>query len=455
MSKPTPTSSSPANGAAASSDDAHLKWYQGVDRYAWIILAIAAMGWLFDTMDQNLFNLVRQQSLEDLLRSSVAPEQLGPIAKQMGGTITAIFLLGWAAGGFIFGMLGDKLGRARTMSLTILIYAAFTGLTGLTHTVFWYTVCRFMTALGVGGEFAAGAALVAEVFPNRSRPMALGTLQSLSAVGNMSAAVITYGLSGVGESWRWAFAIGATPAILVFFIRRMVREPEKWVRAQADAKKTGQRIGSIVGLFEDPVLRRNTIAGTLLAVAGIGGLWGVGFFLPDLNRTLFQGLPKAEVTKTVSVAFFFQQFGGLLGMFSYALLAERMGRKPALLLFFILGFGSVEGAFHFIQNRETAFIWSALVGFCALAPFSAYAVYFPELFPTRLRATGTGFCYNCARVLAALAPFALGSMARAFASATDPTQGLRTAASIVACVYIVGFAGLAMAPETKGKPLPE
>jgi MFS family permease len=158
------------------------------------------------------------------------------------------------------------------MALTIIIYAAFTGLTGLATTPFWYGFCRFMTALGVGGEFAAGAALVAEVFPNRSRAMALGTLQALSAVGNMLAALLTLGLSEVSGGWRWAYAFGALPAILVFFIRCVVHEPEKWVEAQREARQENKEVGTIRGLFMDPVLRRNTIGGVLLAMAGVGGV---------------------------------------------------------------------------------------------------------------------------------------------------------------------------------------
>jgi MFS family permease len=454
--EPTPAQDTGIPAPVVSGDDRGLKWYQGVDRYAWTVLAIAALGWLFDTMDQNIFNLVRQPSLEDLLRGSVPADQLGPAAKALGGRITALFLVGWAVGGFIFGMVGDRLGRARTMALTILIYAAFTGLTGLADTPAWYAFCRFMTALGVGGEFAAGAALVAEVFPNRSRPMALGTLQALSAVGNMMAALITLALSEIEGSWRIAYFIGAFPAVLVFFIRRVVREPEAWVTARDDAKLTGKAIGSITGLFREPELARNTLAGTLLAIAGIGGLWGVGFWLPDLIRTVFGplNLPRAEVTRIVSYSFLLQQLGAFFGMFSYAILSERVGRRPALLFFFVLAFASIQGAFRFIDGQTTAFLWSPLVGFCALAPFSAYAVYFPELFPTRLRATGTGFCYNCARILAALAPFMLGTLARSLDVPGDPAGGLRRAASIVACVYVVGLVGLWLAPETKGKPLP-
>lgn len=446
------------NPAAVATNPAEqkLRWYQGVSRYAWTVLAIAALGWLFDTMDQNIFNLVRQSSLTDLLQNRVPADQLKGATSQLSGQITAVFLIGWAVGGFLFGMIGDRFGRTRTMALTILIYASFTGLTGLTNTPLAYGFCRFMTGLGVGGEFAAGAALVAEVFPDRSRAMALGTLQALSAVGNMLAALVTLGLSEVNDSWRWAYAVGALPAILVFFIRRVVREPERWVQAQAEAKESAQEVGTIRGLFRDPVLRRNTIAGTLLAVAGVGGLWGVGFWLPELITSAFSkyNLSGPEMTRMRSYVFLVQMVGALLGMFSYAVLSERIGRRPALLLFFVLAFCAVQATFRGVTDPRTAFLLAPILGFCTLAPFSAYAVYFPELFPTRLRATGIGFCYNCARLVAALAPFALGTLAKIYDVPGDPAAGLRTAASIVACVYVVGLVGLWLAPETKGKPLP-
>ena len=193
---PAPESATGHPLGTASEGDTKQRWYQGVPKQAWIVLAVCALGWLFDTMDQNIFNLVRQPSMLEL----VGPER----AKEVGGNITSVFLIGWAVGGFLFGMIGDKLGRTRTMTVTILIYAVFTGLTGLTKDPFWYGVCRFFTALGVGGEFAAGAALVAEVFPQRSRAMALGTLQALSAVGNALAALITLSLASVENSWRIA-----------------------------------------------------------------------------------------------------------------------------------------------------------------------------------------------------------------------------------------------------------
>jgi hypothetical protein len=285
----------------------------------------------------------------------------------------------------------------------------------------------------------------------------------------MMAALITLALSGQG--WRVAYFIGAVPALLVLWIRASVKEPEKWKQAQANAKEG--ELGNMLDLFRDPVLRRNTIAGTLLALAGVGGVWGVAFFLPDLVGSVFRpmvtnlphvlALPEADraaaIRKTLqdyrSTVSLVQQVGAFLGMFSYAILSERIGRKPALAIFFVAAFVAVQATFWGVRDPLSAYLLAFPLGFCALAPFSAYAVYFPELYPTRLRATGVGFCYNCARLLAATAPYALGSLAIKFADVGDPTLGFRRAASLIACIYVTGFIGLLFAPETKGKPLPE
>src|SRR3989441_5868379 len=193
-----------------------LRWFQGIPKYAWLVFGISALGWMLDCMDQNLFNLVAQRSITDLLRGTVPDAQLQAAVNSWRGSITSLFLVGWAVGGFIFGILGDKLGRARTMMITILIYAIFTGLCGIARNPWEYCAFRFLTAMGVGGEFAAGVALIAEVFPNRSRPLALGALQALSAFGNMTAAVVV--LFVQDTNWRSVFFIGAVPALLVLWI---------------------------------------------------------------------------------------------------------------------------------------------------------------------------------------------------------------------------------------------
>ncbi len=457
--------------------EAGLSWYRGIPRYAWLVLLVAALGWLFDTMDQNLFNQVRNRSLNEILQPAylhAAQGALDAAVKSWAGTLTSIFLIGWAVGGFVFGILGDRLGRTRTMVITICIYAVFTGLNGLAQTPWQYALCRFLTALGVGGEFAAGTALVAETWPARSRPMALGALQSSSAIGNIFAALIALNLAGAG--WRLAYAVGAVPALLVLWIRSAVREPIPWQEARARAIATGNaaELGNIGELLGDPRWRRNTVAGVLMAAAGVGGMWGVGFFLPDLIQSALKPavmrspeliamadpVARAKAASAVLQALsskisIIQQVGAFIGMFSFAPISQRVGRRPALCVFFILAFFAVQAAFRWVHDVQSACLLALPLGIFALAPFAAYAVYFPELYPTRLRSTGIGFCYNGARLLAAAAPFALGQLAHRFAVAGDDSAGLRTAASIVAFVYVLGFIGLIFAPETRGKPLPE
>jgi MFS family permease len=430
--------------------DVQQPWWKGVPRYAWIVLIISSLGWLFDTMDQNLFNMVRQPSMMALLGPDGTKEE----ATRLGGYMTSTFLIGWAVGGFLFGAIGDKFGRAKTMAATILIYAVFTGLNGFVTNPLQYGFCRFMTALGVGGEFAAGAALVAEVFPARSRAMALGVLQALSAVGNAMAAVITLFLSSIGpDYWRTAFFVGAFPAVLVFVIRRVVKEPETWAESKAKSEREGLSTGSILALFKDPTLRRNTIAGTLLAIAGVGALWGVGFWLMDLVGFV-SPLKGKELAHFKSYLSMTQQAGAFIGMLAFTAISERVGRRPALIGAFILAFFAIQGTFRFLDGTSTSYIWAFILGLFTLAPFAAYAVYFPELFPTRLRATGIGFCYNCARIIAAAAPLVLGQLAKSMETGV-PGSGFRAAACVVAFIYVVGFVGIALAPETRGKPLPE
>ncbi len=452
--------------AAVTENSPNLRWFQGLDRYCWVVLTIAALGWLFDTMDQNIWNLVRTPSLEALLSSEhtvggvIDKIGLTADAKAKGGIITAIFLIGWSVGGFIFGILGDRLGRTGTMMLTILIYALFTGLSGAPFVQEWklYAFMRFMTAVGVGGEWAAGAALVAEVFPNRSRPMALGLLQALSAVGNMMASGITLGIGT--DNWRIAYFIGAVPALLVLWIRRSVKEPEQW----HEAKSLGAEMGNISELFTHPVLRRNTIAAMLMATAGVGALWGVGFFSTDLVRAELTtgGVAKTTVSSQVSLMFLLQNLGAFFGMLGFAALSERTNRKTAFYLFFALAWASVLLFFWGVGGKGAdAFRWAAylapIMGFCTLGPLSGFTIYFPELFPTRLRTTGCGFCYNAARVLAAFAPFTLGGLSAHFVKQGGVAAtggGLALAGTLVIFIYILGFIGTAMGPETKGKPLP-
>lgn len=445
-----------------------LKWYQGLERYCWVVLIISALGWLFDTMDQNLFNLVRAPSLRELLHphpenptlTEKEKKDLADDVKFKGYVVTAIFIVGWATGGWIFGILGDRLGRTKTMIYTILIYAIFTGASGLVgvwglpRSWILYSFMRFMTGMGVGGEWAAGAALVAEVFPARSKPMALGLLQSLSAVGNMMASVITLCLGDLDVRWRWAYFVGFLPALLVLWIRKSVKEPEAWKEAKEKAS-LGKELGNISQIFTHPVLRRNTVAAVMMAAAGGIALWGAGFFSTDILReelTRAQMKPE-DIGFRVSVMFLLQNAGSFFGIYLFAVFSERTNRKKAFYLWFVLAWVSLLAFFWGIQDSgaeafSRAVVLAPIMGFCTLGPFSGYTIYFPYLYPTRLRTTGCGFCYNVARYLVAAGVLALGGFG-------VKLGGFAVSATMVSCVYIFGFIGTWLGPETKGKPLPE
>ena len=231
---------------------ANPPWWRELNRYHWFVLIVAALGWLFDCLDQQLFLLARVPAMKSLL-------QPGMSVPEYSGYATSIFLIGWATGGLTFGVLGDRIGRARTMMLTILIYSACTGLSALSQGFWDFAAYRFLTGLGVGGEFAVGVALVAEVMPDRARPYALSLLQALSAVGNISAALIsilfgdleTRQIISAGTGWKWMFVVGALPALLALVIRARLKEPERWKAAQSSSSAKA-RLGSYGELFGNP-----------------------------------------------------------------------------------------------------------------------------------------------------------------------------------------------------------
>lgn len=457
-------------------------WYRELTRYQWYVLVVAALGWLFDTMDQQLFVLARTPALTELLGAETTP----PVLKQYSDIATAIFIAGWATGGLVFGLLGDRWGRARTMMLTILVYSFFTGLSALSFSFYDFAFYRFITGMGVGGEFAAGVSLVAEVMPNRARPFALGLLQALSAVGNMTAAGISFVIPPQMEvegvrGWRFMFLIGILPALLVVVIRRKLKEPESWVKAK-EAMDSGARtdemhrqLGDFKELFRDRRWRYNTIMGVSLATAGVLGLWGVGFWMPELVRNnVLKDLPKADQDWYASMAMLLQNFGAFFGIYIFSRITAVTGRRPAFALALLLAWASTVGVFGFMTERSQIWWMPPLLGFCSLMVFGGYAIYFPELYPTRLRATGTGFCYNVARYLTAVLLFFGGYLPRLFAAPADSeraSQGLsdltllssmgsvdtpfRYAALTIATIYLLGLFVLPFAPETRGKPLPE
>jgi len=442
-------------------------WWRELNRYHWFVLVVGALGWLFDCLDQQLFNIARVPALKDLLGTDDMR-----VVTEFGGYATAIFLAGWAAGGLGFGILGDRLGRAKTMLITILVYSVCTGLSAAAVGFWDFAFYRFLTGLGVGGEWAVGVALVAETIPERARPYALGLLQTLSTVGNVTAAGISMGLGWLEQTgrletldaWRIMFLIGALGAVLAVWVRRRLQEPERWRQAVA-AKTSHQRPGSYADLFGHPRWRKNALLGFLLAFAGVVGLWGILFFSIDLIRAVLregleaQGLSGAVVAGKLNwwagIASVMINVGAFAGMWTFSELNERIGRRPSFALAFVLAMISTALGFWFIRHPSDIFWLVPLMAFGQFGLFAGYAIYFPELFPTRLRSTGVSFCYNVGRFMAALGPLTLGLLTSKVFGHLPGLLPLRWAGISLCAVFLIGLAALPFAPETRGRGLPE
>ena len=434
------------------------KWYRELNRYHWFVLTVASMGWMFDTMAQQLFNLARRPAMEHFLGKG------NPDISYQASLATTIFLIGWGIGGILGGILGDRIGRAKTMMITILSYTLFTGLSYFSTGVLDFNIYRFLCGFGVGGQFAVGVSMVAEVVPQRARPYALGMVQAASAVGNMLAAVTGIFLGQLEQSgaitgaWRYMFLAGAVPAPLALVVFKKLKEPESWLKARAEKKK----MGSFGDLFSDPRWRRNAIVGMLLASAGVVGLWGIGFFSYDLLRTAIepefraQGLSGAQlagrVTTWTGITSLFQNLGCFFGIYAFTYLTHYTGRKKAFAVSFVAALLMTAYTFWNLRNLSDVFWMIPLMGFAQLSLFGGYAIYLPELFPTRLRSTGTSFCYNVGRLAAAAGPLTLGVLTSKVFHGPD---AMRFAGVTMCAVFLIGLAALPFAPETKGLPLPE
>jgi MFS family permease len=449
--------SSPSAAAATS-------WRHLLTRDHWFVFSVASLAWLFDCMDQQFFNLGRGAAMEQLL-----PDKTKVI--EYGSYTTSIFLLGWAVGGLVFGALGDRYGRARILTVSVLLYSVFTGLSALSTGFFDFCVYRFLTGLGVGGVFGLAVALVADTVPDKARAPALGLLQSLSSIGNISAALIGMGIAALAaqkllpgglKTWQAMFLVGATPAFLCVFILAKLKEPQKWVDAKAAGKISGVKFGSYATLLSHPRWRKHAWGGLILCSAGIIGLWGIGNFHPTIVSSIVTEHLKASGVSSEKLAsekafwssmgLLLQNIGAFFGMTTLAWVAQVKGRKIAFALALILSFLSTVLVFKGMRQFSDIFWMIPLMGFGQLSVFAVYAIYLPELFPTSLRATGTSFCYNFGRVAAATSPFTVGQITK---SLGGNLEGFRTAGLWVSLVLLLGLLVLPMLPETKDQPLPE
>ncbi|HEX3797399.1 MAG TPA: MFS transporter [Verrucomicrobiae bacterium] len=452
-----PTQARPTGSPAAAVSQGPL--FAGVTFYHWLVFVIAALGWLFDCMGQRIFILAREPAMRELL----GPGTADVVIKNWGAWATAIMMVGWATGGILFGMMSDRAGRVKTMVATLLAYTVFSGLTGFARTGEEFLIYRFLGGLGIGGMFGAATTLLAESVPSRVRPMALGVMQALSALGNISGSLLS-GVIRPGQAdfyhgyagWRFIFFVGALPALLALFIPWLLHEPEPWKEAKRRARehKDAPKVGSVKELFGHPYWRKHLLIGLALGLAGMAGLWGIGFFSPELISTALKNEPQKVVDTVKAYGTTFQDVGAFFGMLTFTLVATYLGRKKAFFGAFTLCLIITIYVFNNLRSGSDAYWMLPMMGFAQLSVFGGYSIYFPELFPTRLRGTGISFCYNTVRYLAAGFPLMLTTL-NAHLLKAGVNEPFRKAATILSFIFVLGLVALIWAPETKGRPLPE
>ena len=435
-----------------------------------MVLAAAFLGWLFDGYEIGLFPVVARPALQDLLADS-GDKLIG----QWMGIITACFLLGAALGGVVFGWLGDKIGRVKAMGASILVYSLVTGLGYFAAEPWHLGAVRFLSALGMGGQWSLGVALVMECWPERWRPMLAGAMGAAANVGFLLVGVTARMHHVTPESWRWMMIVAALPAVLVVFIMLFVPESERWKQSVQ-----GQRSHPIREVF-GPGLRGSTLLAIALASVALIGTWGSVQWLPlwsnqmasnqgmaalqqqhpewygaDAAPSVAQARADAEleVRKQAGHATanmqIIQGLGAIVGTLLAPLIGARFGRRPA---YFLLCLSSVLVCGYVFRTTKVfdgVFLaWAFVVSATTASFYGWFPLYFPELFPTRVRATGQGLSYNFGRVFAAAGALLQGELVRAF------DGSYARAGAIVTLVYLVGMAIIWFGRETKGKPLPE
>ena len=417
-------------------------WYAGVTRYQWLVLTVASLGWVFDAFEGQIYNITRNDMLPDLL--GVAADD--PLVKLWGERFLGVFLIGGTLGGWVFSSLADRWGRNPVMALTILFYSLFSGLTAFAGEIWQVGVLRFFVAMGVGGEWAVGAALVSEVFPKRARERAGGIFHATSVAGLWMAAAA--GLA-VGSQWRYAYLLGVVPAILVFWVRMSIREPESWQQAK---QAKSEQLGSYRELLGHPTWRPRAVFGALLAMVGLATFWGVVVAGQDIARDLLERAGDPEASTKAKIAFgFIQTAGAGAGMLAFGPLAARLGCRVTFAIMHVVAaimtplvcwLPSSVGGYPLLL------VLLPIFGFFAQGIHAGYAVYFPTLFPTHLRATGSGFCFNTGRILAAPVLIWLSAWMKA-------TLDLRLAITWLGGMFLIGLVFLLLLPETQGQDLPE
>jgi MFS family permease len=404
-----------------------------VDQKPWLVLVAAFLGWMFDGLEMGIFPLVARPALQELLQVS---NDAG--VGQWMGYITASFLIGAALGGLAFGWLGDRIGRVRAMALSILTYSLFTGLCYFATQPWHLAALRFIAALGMGGEWSLGVALVMECWPEKHRPWLAAAIGAAANVGYAVIALV--GRYIPRENWRLVMLAGAVPALLTFFIRLFVPESQRW------KESVKERVARPLQEIFAPGLAGRTLLAICFASIALIVTWGAVQWLPLwADQMAGARIPQAKADTQIASA-----FGAVVGCIIAPLVGGRIGRRPTYFLLCLLSLIFCAWLFRGVHEFGPLFLTlTVLVGATTAAFYGWLPLYLPELFPTRVRATGQGLSFNFGRILAAVGALSMGHLMAFFGNS------YAKAGAVISLMYVFGLVLIWFAPETKGKPLPE
>ena len=416
-------------GVAASGRGLFGWWHAGTPEAKRALIA-AGLGWMLDSFDVMLYALVLRSLMPDL-----------GISKETAGLLGSATLIASAAGGLIFGVVADRYGRTRALMASVLIYSVFTAACGFAQTVAQLAVFRVLLGIGMGGEWASGAALVSETWPAEHRGKALGFMQSAWAIGYGAAAVATM-LILPRWGWRGVFFAGILPAFFTLWVRRHVQEPRIWreSREQVSPSTRGVRFADLLG----GRMLKLTAAVTLMNAFTMFGWWGFNLWLPAYLSlpTSAGGMGFASTVMTGLIVA--MQIGMWFGYVTFGFVSDSVGRKRAYVVYTVMASVLIM-IYVSLRSPLALLVLGPFVAFFATGYFSGFGAVTAEIYPTRVRATAQGLTYNIGRIASAVAPFAVGSLA--------DTKGFQAALSLTAIAFLLAAASWAFIPETRGREL--
>lgn len=435
---------------------AQLSGWRAVSRYQWLVFAVVWAGWTLDAADFGLYSLVLRPAMIELLGGNPSLADIG----RYGGLLAMTGLLGWAFGGFVFGILADYIGRVRTLAFSIAIYALFTALQGLSHGIWDFAVYRFIAGLGTGAELMVGIPLLAETLGETHRAKIAACMMTGGAIGTFVGSW-AYGLVG-GYGWRYVFFLGIVPAVLLAFIRRRMLEPDRFADVQqrrqavaagrATAADDHQFMRFVPLQLFNPDNRYSTMVGMLFGLGSLLAIWTTNIWLPTILSLMAQKSGAADANAAVpfvSHGIMLWSLGGVAGYIVFGFLADGLGRRFTVGLY---SAGTIAAGLTLYLGLDAYYPWYPVVlpifGFFVFGVFSGFAVYLPELFPTQIRSTAVGFCTGSARIITSFGPLVAGLLVGAFGGSFNRVTAVMT------CFALLSILAMFLGRETKGAPLP-